>query len=144
MSRDLTTLTNLTTLLSKLDTISRQDSTNHDLTTWRDSVRGAGHQVHESCTVDVDTAAVMLANIEFVFAFFAHDSWNPTTLANLTIARRDIHDRSRLTPFALHAFLEALRDLRVDEPPHGFRHDWQQANIALRDLIRDTKENLIV
>ena len=134
----------LTTLLFKLDTISRQDSTNHDLAAWRDSVRAAGHGVRESCIVDLQTAQAMLANIDLVLAFFERDSWNHTTLDNFTTVRADIHDKHKLTPFALHAFLEALRDLRRDQPELGYQSKWQQANIALRDLIRDTKDNLVV
>jgi hypothetical protein len=114
---------------------------------WRDTERAAGNKVLESRFVDVESAHHMCAAITIVLAYFERTTHNQTITENLHTVWEHLDKDGELDAFALHTFLEALRNLRSDcqqqdEPQYS--KESRRANLQLRTLISQTQELLLV
>ena len=137
----------LTNLLFKLDTILTKEEDIPSFDEWQENETAAGNDVLESRFVDAETAQHMCAAVTVVLAYFESTTWNQTITENLHAVWENIHENGELDAFALHTFLEALRNLRIDsqaqhQPQYSAAN--RQANLQLRILISQTQELLLV
>jgi hypothetical protein len=134
----------LRTLLVKLETISGA------FTDWRDSAVANGNEIADLCHLSKEKADSVCVDILLVLAYLHAEypnPWNQTTIKNLVEVCNHVLTTNTLDLFAVHTFMEALDDFRIEHeeaPKEHLRTQWELANTTLRKLTRETSNCLVI